>query len=800
MSLFNTTIILSEVNMNDDVKILSVSVQDQINKSTKLFKLEQNLSLAEMVIQDQSVIVDKVIPFINKVAIKNSPVTFELNNIENLYVHAFLKIDEIKSHQFDRGAKKAKNISGLKNFSLIYKLMSEFEVSKDYSFNEDSNVEVSVEMEELSNSIYSEKNVNFEMKKVEFIYLNQSVLKEESLSVLHYKKEEETMIFVSRENENKNFVFHTIENIKSKYGKNVIFIINKEIFNFYNDKIVETMKSHFEEKNSGYVILVSEDELSNNIKPILTFNQLVSFEDKINFLRGGEILFKSAKEKIKSQSLKSIEFAAFNKKYNFINEKERKLQIQIELKNGFFYGKGVYVLNNSVLREAMVCSQDLKKVYKKLKENLTNDKIDKNEIGYLFYMETKVESNLKKNVLNGDYKNNIFFNEMNTVKEISFDLNNKEDVGKFILIDVKKEKEEVNSSNEEVVSVSKKSSKKSKNKKVEETEAQKLLKSFHNKKSKHVFTCVYVKENEEKDCFLFHIISTKFSKTGNRMFEYKGVNIVPKFKLFESSSMFMNKIKGCMKHVRSSYSQEVSFVFSFKEEFRNDFEKLFNVLNEEQYARNAPLFSIKDVNSLSNEVGYCLHNGMKMAYDDDKLKLQASTEHKKGVFYVYSDASFNKFETSKKFGYGISIVNEGIVVKEFMGVNTSPYTVTADTSEFNSIFFALRKIRDLKVEGIITMDMKVEVRSDCLNAIRFYDNGLDKSKLTSKESLNNIYHLDLVKAQGLIGRKELAGLVEFKWIKGHMNTIYNERVDALAKKAYHSLENGEIEILEEVCV
>lgn len=790
MSLFNTEIIFSEVNMSGSVKILSVTVKDQINETTKLFKLARDINIVDLVNQDRNIIVKNVIPFIKKHIVKNSPVSFIFNNIENLYIHAFLKVNEGKVAEFYRGVKKAKNISILKNFSLISDFMEAHEAFSKFSFKQNAIVEITKEMNDFSESDYVEKTINVENNKVNIVILNQTILEKEMLNVLHYKKTEGNKVYVSRKNENKNFISHSLERLRNELPQDTIFFVNKEVSGFYNENVYENIKEFFESKSSGLVILLNKDKIEKEMKGINTFNQLVSFSNEIEFLRGGEFLFNKEKESVKEEGVKTLKVSAFNKKSELVNGKERKIKAQFEMNNGLFYVKAVYLLNGNVIRNTMIKSASFKSLYVKMKEKLMNENLKTNDIGYIFYIDQKTESKIKKNAIETkNYENFLFLNELNVDNSVSFDLN-KDDMDRFMSID-KGQKEVKSESTTEISSVSKKKNKKVK---IEETPAQKQLKSFNDKKSKHVFTCVYVKENEEKDCFLFHIIATKFSKTGNRMFEYKGVNVVPKFKLFESCGMFMSKIKGCMKHVRSSYSQEVSFVMDFKEGYRNDFEILFATLNEEQFERNSPLFSVKNVNSLSNEVGYCLHNGMKMAYDDDKNKLQASNEHKKGVFYVYSDASFNKLETTKKFGYGISLVNEGEIIKEFMGVNTSPYTVSADTSEFNAIFFALRKVRDMKNEGLIPMDMKVEVRSDCLNAIRFYDNGLDKTKLTSKESLNNIYHLDLVKAQGLIGRKELSGLVEFKWIKGHMNTVYNERVDSLAKKAYHSLENGEVEI------
>lgn len=803
MSLFNTEITFSEVNMSDSVKILSVTVKDPINENTKLFKLERGIHIVDLVSQDRSVIVDSVIPFIKKNIVKNSPVSFIFNNVENLYIHAFLKVNMDKVNKFERAVKKAKNINGLKNFSIISDFMSEHEAFSKLSFK-CGRVEITQEMNELFNSVYFEKNVISNNKKIECVFLNQTLLSKEILSVLHYKTNEGNKIYVSRENKNKNFLGHTLERMQNGMHKEVVFMINKDISHFYNENVWENILESVKSNSSGFVILLSENKIKEELKSIDSFNQLSSLESEIEYLRGGEILFNAAKESVKEESAKLLQIASFNKKYDSVNGKDRKIQAQFDMKNGIFYGKGTYVLNGNILRSVMYCSADFKKLYEKMRQDLSSQKVNNEDIGCIFYLDVKIERKMKKNAIETEnYSNILFLNEMNVESNLSFNLDNG-DESSFTSLDRKSINASKNENKKEVPKTAEKAIKKSKKKsKIEETEAQKLLKSFNNKKSKHVFTCVYVKENEEKDCFLFHIISTNFSKTGNRTFEYKGVNVVPKFKLFDSCGLFMSKIKGCMKHVRSSYSQEVSFVLNFKEDYRKDFETLFAVLNEEQYAKNGPLFSVKDVNSLSNEVSYCLHNGMKMAHDDDKNKLQASNEHKKDVLYIYSDASFNKFENSKKFGYGIMLVNGDNVFKEFMGVSSSPYTVSADTSEFNSIFYALRKVRDLKNEGLIPMDMKVEVRSDCLNAIRFYDNGLDKSKLNSKESLNNIYHLDLVKAQGVIGRKEFAGLIEFKWTKGHMNEMYNEKVDSMAKKAYHSLtENEMIEIesvAEELC-
>ena len=115
-------------------------------------------------------------------------------------------------------------------------------------------------------------------------------------------------------------------------------------------------------------------------------------ENEITFLRGGELRFRNAKNESREQVINSIKQAGLNKKIEKINSQDRKMKIQVELKDGSFYGKGVYIFEGKMLRSTMMYAITLKELYTKMHDHLNGRRNEKEDpIGYVFHMKQKVE-------------------------------------------------------------------------------------------------------------------------------------------------------------------------------------------------------------------------------------------------------------------------------------------------------------------------------------------------------------------------------------------------------------------------
>lgn len=765
MSLFNAEVIISEFVLRSEKRVLFVKVKDSINEAIMLFKANDTFCVFDDIKQDYELIVDRVIPFIKKHLVKQCPVSFSLYGIKNLYLNAFFKINNDLMNRFNRGADRLKNFNVMKSGTDMFNFLAEYQVCREnIGIFKIGNIKMEKHVLDFAESRSEEKLIINNANKYNVVFMNQTVLKDENLSVIACKSGVKIKHFVCGQNQN------IFPNIMSEIQENLthertVVMLNKGFLNSYNDIVLSNITRYFKDSENIFIAYLDDEAMNKTVPAINMLNQLD--ESKAIFLGNGRALYEEIKTtEIKNQEEKS----EFEEKYNAIISRKKVIKANFALKNGYFYVKGIYIVDGQILNRIMLSSISLKNLYEQMKKSLAGEDED---LGYIFYLDKNVKKKIKKNVIQTvNYEDYIFINAQNQETNLCFDLE-KGDESHFkmvpqILPDMENQNKGKIKFKKETPNV----------------EVQERLKSLESKKSKHVATYIYFTESEDKTLFNFYTSVKSFSKKGKSLISFKSVNIVKKAGFFDSRTTFMTAIKGCLKHVIKSASKEVVFIYDQKTAHFKDFRKLFTGINEYQYNHEGALFNIKHVSTLDIDTLYTLRSQVKKAKEDDKFHLLASETHEDDVVYIYSDASYRKQNSLKKFGYGIVVLKGDTVLSEYTGFDMSPYTVSADTSEFNAILFALKKVREMKANGLIPMNMKIEVRSDCLNAIRFYDNKLDRLKLNKNDSLNEIYHLDVLKAQVILNKAELAGLVSFKWIKGHTDQAYNERADILAKKGY----------------
>ena len=766
MSLFNAEVIISEFAFKHQNRVLSVKVKDSVNEAEMLFKVNETLCVFDDIKQDYELIIDRIIPFIKKHLVKQCPVSVSLCGIRNLYLNAFFKIDYSLMNRFNRGASRLKNFNVMKSGTDMLNLLSGYQVSyEDGAIFKTKNVQMEKYVSDFADSKSEQKLIVNTANKFNVVFMNKTALNDESLSMIACKSAMKVRNFLCGQNQN---IFSSVmSEIKEDLThEKTIVMLNKSFLNGYSDVIRSNVMRYFESSENIFIAYLDDEIINKTVSVINALNQLD--ESKTIFLGNGEALYKEIKEAERKIQQEKIEF---EEKHNAIINQGKMIKAQFVLKNGYFYAKGIHVVNGHVLNRVMLSSISLKNLYTQMKKMLNKGS---ESFGYIFYLDKNVEKKLKKNAIEAtSYENYLFINTLNEDSELCFDLEKGDDRHFKVvphILPVKSDK---------VRKVKVRLKFESPN-----LEIQEQLKNLESKKSEHVATYIYFRENEDKSLFNFYTAVRSFSEKGKRLLGFKSVSLVKKNGLFDNHITFMNAIKGCLKHVNKSASKEVVFLYDQKTEHVKDFKKLFTVINEHQYNHKGALFNIRHVSALDSDMIYALRCEVEKAKEDDKSHLLARETHEDETIYIYSDASYKEHSSIKKFGYGIVLLKGDVVLSEYTGVDMSPYTVSADTSEFNAILFALKKVREMKASGLIPMGMKIEVRSDCLNAIRFYDNNLDRLKLNKNDSLNEVYDLDILKAQVILNKAELAGLVSFKWIKGHNDQAYNERADFLAKEAY----------------
>ena len=766
MSLFNAEVIISEFAFKPEKRVLFVKVKDSVNEAVMLFKVNETFCVFDDIKQDYELIIDKVIPFIKKHLVKQCPVSLSLCGIENLYLNAFFKINDGLINRFNRGASRFKNFSVMKSGTDMLNLFSGYQVSHENgAVFKIKNIQMEKYVSDFAESKSEEKLIINTVNKCNVVFMNQTVLKDENLSVITCKSGMKVKNFVCEQNQN---IFSSVmSEIKEDLtNEKTIVMLNKSFLNGYSGTTLSNVMRYFESSENIFIAYLDDEAINKTVSAINTLDQLD--ESKTIFLGNGETLYKEIKETERKKQQEKIEF---EEKYNAIINQGKMIKAQFILKNGYFYAKGVHVVDGHVLNRVMLSSISLKNLYKQMKKMLNKGS---ESFGYIFYLDKNVEKKLKKNAIEAtSYEDYLFINTLNEESELCFDLEKGDDRHFKVVPHILP----VKSDNIRKVKVRVKFESPN-------VEVQERLKSLESKSSEHVATYIYFRESEDKSLFNLYTAVRSFSEKGKRLLDFKSVSIIKKAGLFDNRTTFMSAIKGCLKHINKSDSKEVVFLYDQKTEYVKDFKKLFTVINEYQYNHEGALFNIRHVSALDSDMVYALRSEVEKAKEDDKSHLIASETHEDETIYIYSDASYKEHSSIKKFGYGIVLLKGDVVLSEYTGVDMSPYTVSADTSEFNAILFALKKVREMKANGLIPMGMKIEVRSDCLNAVRFYDNNLDRLKLNKNDSLNEVYYLDVLKAQAILNKFELAGLVSFKWIKGHNDQIYNERADVLAKKAY----------------
>lgn len=766
MSLFNAEVIISEFVLRSEKRVLFVKVKDSVNEAIMLFKVNDTFCVFDDIKQDYELIVDRVIPFIKKHLVKQCPVSLSLYGIENLYLNNFFKLDNSLMNRFNRGANRFKNFNVMKSGTDMLNFLAGYQVCREnIGIFKIENIKMEKYVLDFAESRSEEKLIINTANKCNVVFMNRAVLKNENLSIIACKSGIKIKNFVCERGQN------ILPNIMSEIKEDLthertVLMLNKSFLSGYSGTTLSNVMRHFESSENIFIAYLDDETINKTVSAINSLEQLD--ESKTIFLGNGETLYKEIKETERKNQQEKIEF---EEKYNALINQGKMIKAQFVLKNGYFYAKGVHVVDGHVLNRVMLSSISLKNLYKQMKKMLNKGS---DSFGYIFYLDKNVEKKLKKNAIEAtSYEDYLFINSLNEESELCFDLEKGDDRHFKVVPHTLP----IKSDNIRKVKVRAKFESPN-------IEVQERLKSLESKNSKHVATYIYFTESEDKTLFNLYTAVKSFSKKGERLLGFKGISIVKKAGLFDNHITFMNAIKGCLKHVNKSASKEVVFLYDKKTEHVKDFKKLLTVVNEYQYNHEGALFNIKHISTLDSDTIYALRSEIEKAKEDDKSYLLASETHEDETIYIYSDASYRQQNSIKKFGYGIVLLKGDVVLSEYTGVDMSPYKVSADTSEFNAILFALRKVREMKANGLIPMNMKIEVRSDCLNAIRFYDNKLDRLKLNKNDSLNEIYHLDVLKAQVILNKAELVGLVSFKWIKGHNDHDFNERADVLAKKVY----------------
>lgn len=329
-------------------------------------------------------------------------------------------------------------------------------------------------------------------------------------------------------------------------------------------------------------------------------------------------------------------------------------------------------------------------------------------------------------------------------------------------------------------------------------ENNKLVDSYNKGKSMHNRVYFHIDGMSEKNTVLVSVVSKTLSKRGHSFSEcYEGSSVVSTVQLFDR---FIYALKNPLKSVSKNKAVEVILNFNNSKQ-QYEFELLKNRINLEA-KRMGFLFSVKTYNQIPVDIMYKFTGAKKVESEMDRNEyIVNESETEENTLVIYSDASLNKRVSIKEFAYAFIIKgSNNMAEREFMGRSHGNYTISADSSEFFGIVEALKKIREMKQNGEIAADQKIEVRCDCLNAVRFLNNGLDRNKLHEKDDLKAIGEFEILKAQFVLGREELKDLFVVKWLKGHSCENYNERVDKLAKKAFNELDefNKVVEV-EEVC-
>lgn len=593
-------------------------------------------------------------------------------------------------------------------------------------------------------------------KRSELIQVNGERFFATLLQVINsFSCEENTPIFISLPSEYKNMFQKNKKgswDLKQKIKSEEMKIVSKFKINIIKNNV-------FEEN-------LSEEELNNE----KSFNYLVN---DINEIR-----------KIQAEDYAKL---------------EREIYLYVLKKENSFYFSGKMFLKGSPIRSKFYRSPKKLKTLKLIIDDLKNE-AENVKIYIDFSLFNDEEKKLKadekgKYVYIGQDENLDFINNFNfyhvnenvILSKFTEEENSKiKNCEKFSLldgqVDLSKEEYEEKLKKEKL---EKELEEQEKNRKDKIKQINIKLQSYNMKKSVHNKIFFYIDTKTDDNVAYVHATSDVLSKKGNtRVVNYEGMSIVSKSQLEEH---FLKTLKNPIKSANKNRVVEIVVVFKSVLDVRK-YKNIIDETNIKLLDDGKFLFSVKNENQVSQDV-MCLmyHDSKKFEKEDDKREFVVNEdETKDDTLCIYSDACFIENMNKKEFTYGLifKYKNSDIAWKQFLGKGYSIYTTSADSCELNGIVGALRKVRELKQDGSLDLEQKVEIRCDCLNAVRFLNNGLDKDKLHEKEMLNHVNELEIIKIQYLLKQEELLGLVDFKWLKGHSNEEFNEKADMLAKKAY----------------
>lgn len=147
---------------------------------------------------------------------------------------------------------------------------------------------------------------------------------------------------------------------------------------------------------------------------------------------------------------------------------------------------------------------------------------------------------------------------------------------------------------------------------------------------------------------------------------------------------------------------------------------------------------------------------------------------------VYSDASlYQKNKNSIAYGAVVRAPNSDKIIHEISGVKRVNHQEETCIAEEIGIIESLKSIKMLMDQGILSKEKNVEIRCDNIHVIE---------GLSDKDGKDN--KIEEMYSSEVYSKKEINELlsyfnnVNFKWIKGHCNDVYNEKADLIAKKSW----------------
>ena len=600
-----------------------------------------------------------------------------------------------------------------------------------------------------------------------------SIDKSSCVITIEYLSKKHYLAFHGKSNVVQSFT--DIFNQASKYF-NVEMIASNRFASMRNQsKIISKLRKISLKGNRHIPVkLMQFEDLKDSHEVLESVDDVLKIKDQLMFSQGNYEI----KEFYKSLGLESEE--------NKVKNVSRKAMIYIVEHENIFLAKGSYFLKGEKIRSSTCGAKTLIKAFKKISSELINGKVlETDDITFCIpdcFVEdiknyTSGKENIKIEALSLEDQSDVFI-DSDDINDIIFDLAEK-----------KREEEEkierfsIRAENKRLKKLEKKELKDKKLK--QETIYSKTLNGFSKAKSLH--ERIYAIINIDNNIATVDVFSYCYHRSLKLNLSYRSQNMFNFEKAKISEKRFFRELSGVMKHLNYARAKELCFIIDekMKSEDIVSLKSIAHDVNMKNYPQGKFLISVKEKHSFScsmySEMMFAKKESEAERLMNKKEQLTAES-FDDNILYVYSDASHSKKE--KNYGYGI-VMKKGKsddIFYEFFGRGFSPYETSADTSEFNGILNALRKIKELKDDREIDMGMKVEIRCDCLNAVSFFNDDLNKDNIYTKSSLNNIYDFDIIKAKILLKQEGIYECVSFKWVKSHLGEKFNERADMLAKK------------------